>query len=84
MRTKNVARQALILATMTPEEGLIATIEARREAWTVPQLASLLSMSRSEIYEQVKAGKLPAIRIASNIRLCPKMTGQWLRLRMTV
>jgi excisionase family DNA binding protein len=84
MRIKSVAKQTLILGANTPAEGLIATIESRREAWTVPQLATLLSMSRSEMYEQVKAGKLPAMRIGTNIRLCPKTTGQWLRTRMTV
>jgi excisionase family DNA binding protein len=75
---------ALDLVSNPPADGIIATVEARREAWTVPQLATLLSMSKSEIYEQVQEGKLPAMRIGTNIRLCPKTTAQWLRLRMTV
>jgi excisionase family DNA binding protein len=61
-----------------------AIVESRREAWTVPELAKLLSMSKSEVYEQIQDGKLPALRIGTNIRLCPKVTGEWLRMRMTV
>jgi excisionase family DNA binding protein len=68
---------------MDATEGLISTVAAKREAWTVPELAKLLSLSKGEIYEQVKTGKLPAIKIGTNIRLCPKMTSEWLRARLT-
>ena len=72
-----------VLLFMTAAEGLIEIVAERREAWTVPQLAKLLSLSKGEIYEQVKAGKLPAIKIGTSIRLCPKLTSQWLRSRLT-
>jgi excisionase family DNA binding protein len=68
---------------MNAGEGLIEIIADRREAWTVPQLAKLLALSKGEIYEQVKAGKLPAFKIGTSIRLCPKLTAQWLHSRLT-
>ena len=58
---------------MSAAEVLIEIVATRREAWTVPALAKLLSMSKGEIYEQVKAGKLPAFKIGTSIRLCPKL-----------
>lgn len=68
---------------MDAAEGLVATVAAQREAWTVSTLAKLLSLSKGEIYEQVKSGKLPAFKIGTSIRLCPKLTSQWLRARLT-
>jgi excisionase family DNA binding protein len=64
-------------------DGLISSVAAKQEAWTVPELAQLLSLSKGEIYQQVKTGKLPALRIGTNIRLCPKITSEWLRARLT-
>jgi excisionase family DNA binding protein len=72
-----------VLLFMNAAEGLIEIVANRREAWTVPALAKLLSMSKGEIYEQVKSGKLPAYKIGTSIRLCPKLTAQWLRARLT-
>jgi excisionase family DNA binding protein len=68
---------------MDTAEGLISTVAAKREAWTVPELAKLLSLSKGEVYQQIKSGKLPAIKIGTNIRLCPKITSEWLRSRLT-
>ena len=73
-----------VLLFMTAAEGLISTVAEQREAWTVPALAKLLTMSKGEIYEQVKSGKLPAFKIGTSIRLCPKLTSRWLRARLTI
>jgi hypothetical protein len=50
-----VSKQAAInLSSDPPADGIIAIVEALREAWTAPQIATLLSTSKSEMYEQIK------------------------------
>ena len=49
---------------------------------TVPELAKLLSLSKVSLYELVKRGRLPALKIGGSIRLDPKQTAEWLNERM--
>jgi excisionase family DNA binding protein len=65
-------------------ESLDVIIQRRKTAWTVEGLAALLACSTKFIYKQVQAGKLPAFRLNSSIRLDPKSTATWLRSRSTI
>ena len=60
---------------------IIALIEARRGAWSAPDLAELLGCSGKHIYALAKAGRMPHLRIDGMIRFDPRATAQWLRER---
>jgi excisionase family DNA binding protein len=64
-------------------EDLPTIIERKRGAWTVPELAELLSLSKREVYAMVKAGRIPALRIGTSVRFCPGSTAAWLRTKVT-
>jgi excisionase family DNA binding protein len=65
------------------EHTLAEIVEARRSAWSVCELAELLNLSKVSLYELVKTGRLPAMKIGGSIRLDPKTTAAWLRGRLT-
>ena len=48
---------------------IFAALRARRTAWTVPELAVLLSLSRRTVYQDARTGLLPAIRIGTALRI---------------
>ena len=48
---------------------------------TAPQLAELLNMARTTLYEMAANGRIPHIRIGSSIRFDPAATARWLRSR---
>jgi excisionase family DNA binding protein len=54
-------------------------IERRRKALTVPELASLLGISKRQVYTLVQGGHIPSYRIAGTVRLDPAQVAQWLR-----
>jgi excisionase family DNA binding protein len=62
---------------------LIHVVASRKQAWKVEELAELLNCSPRGLYDQIKRGKLPALRIATMVRLNPKITAEWLRSRTT-
>lgn len=59
--------------------GLAEQIAARRRALTIRDLAELLGVSPTTIYDQARDGRLPAIRIGSAIRIDPKAAAEWVR-----
>jgi excisionase family DNA binding protein len=62
-------------------QRLIETLEKRQSLLTVEELAGLLSCSVKTIYKQIKAGRLPAIRFGSCVRLDPADVTAWIRAR---
>jgi excisionase family DNA binding protein len=63
--------------------GLIENIESRETAWTVEELATVLSCSPKFIYKIVKQGKLKALRLGTLVRLDGKEVAEYLRPKQT-
>ena len=58
---------------------LPSRIERRRKALTVPELAGIIGISDSKLYEFIKQGHLPSYRIGGAVRLDPALVAKWLR-----
>ena len=54
-------------------------VERRRKALKVSELAGLIGISDSRLYELVKQGHLPSYRIGGAVRLDPASVAKWLR-----
>jgi excisionase family DNA binding protein len=69
-----------------PEEtfDLVAFLTGQRKAMKVEDVAELLDVSKQAVYEYVKKGSLPALKLGSTIRLNPRDVARWLESRMTV
>lgn len=63
----------------TAPRTLIQQLEERTTAMSVKELATLLSVGPNSIYDIIKAGRLPCIRIGTTVRLDPKEVADWLR-----
>lgn len=63
--------------------SLNAQLARRKKAWTVRELADLLSLSDRSLYDQINSGALPAARIATIFRICPADALEWYRARIT-
>jgi excisionase family DNA binding protein len=48
---------------------------------TIPQLATMLGVSKNGLYEMAKIGTLPSLHIGTSIRLNPRAVIKWLRDR---
>ena len=46
--------------------------------FTIPEVARLLKISKSKIYDLVQRGKIPHIRIGRNVRITESALKQWL------
>lgn len=62
--------------------SIIEIIENRETAMTVEELAAYLNASPKTLYKAIRAGRLPAYRVAG-IRLDPAEVAKWLRDRST-
>jgi excisionase family DNA binding protein len=58
---------------------LIEQFESRTQALTVAELAEILQMSKSAVYEQAAAGRIPSFKIGSARRFDPKLIADMLR-----
>jgi excisionase family DNA binding protein len=67
--------------TSVADTGILQHLDARRSALTVAALATLLEISKKELYKLAAAGDIPHYRIRSAIRFCPGETAAWLRSR---
>jgi len=62
------------------EIGDLATrIERNPGALTAPELADLLSLGKSAVYDLAKRGGIPHYRVSGSIRFDPARTAAWLR-----
>jgi excisionase family DNA binding protein len=46
---------------------------------TIPQVAELLQISKSKLYDLVQKNKIPHIRIGRNVRIRPSDLEEWLK-----
>lgn len=58
---------------------LIEQLERRRKALTVNELADILQMSKSAVYEQAAAGRIPSFKVGSSLRFDPQLIADLLR-----
>ena len=80
-RRKPPARASVPASSKHGQPEIIALIEARRGAWSAPDLAELLGCSGKHIYALAKSGRMPHLRIDGMIRFDPRATAEWLRER---
>lgn len=57
---------------------IFAVLRSRRTAWTVPEFATLLDVSKRSVYKAVTVGLLPAIRIGTSLRINPVDALHWI------
>jgi excisionase family DNA binding protein len=76
--------------SMRKNQGIVVPFETcdlatRIEHWphalTAPELADLLGLGKTAIYDLAKRGGIPHYRVAGSIRLDPATTAAWLRER---
>lgn len=58
---------------------IINVIENNPVPWTVAKFAAAMGVSTDHVYDQIKAGRLPAIKLGSKFLLDPKRTADCLR-----
>jgi excisionase family DNA binding protein len=58
---------------------IVETIEHRKSALKVKELADLLKVTPQHIYKLIALGVLPSVRIAGAIRLDPAEIAGWLK-----
>ena len=63
----------------TRTRSLADQIAARRKLLTIPEVADLLSVAKTTIYDMAKAGKIRTVRIGSSVRIDPKHLADYLR-----
>jgi len=69
------------ITVLEPGYDLATRIERRTSALTAPELAELLGLGKTAIYDLAKRGGIPHYRVAGSIRFDPATTGAWLRNR---
>jgi excisionase family DNA binding protein len=69
------------ISALEPGCDLATRIERRTRALTAPELADLLGLGKTAIYDLAKRGGIPHYRVAGSIRLDPATTAAWLRQR---
>ena len=72
------------IGAVVPPEGpddLPSRIEKMQRALTVPELAELLWLGRTAMYDKVKRGVIPYIKVGTSIRFDPVAIAKWLRDR---
>ena len=72
------------ISVLEPGCDLATRIERRTSALTAPELADLLGLGKTAIYDLAKRGGIPHYRVAGSIRLDPATTAAWLRDREVV
>jgi excisionase family DNA binding protein len=76
MQMKNQSEE-----TPDPSRSLAEIIQGRRKALKIDELADLLGVAPTTLYDMARDGWLPCMRIGSAIRLDPKAIADWLRAR---
>ena len=69
------------ICVLEPGCDLATRIERRTSALTAPELADLLGLGKTAIYNLAKRGGIPHYRVAGSIRFDPATTAAWLRNR---
>jgi excisionase family DNA binding protein len=58
---------------------LASRIEKLPGALTASELATLLNMGKTALYEMAAKGRIPCIRIGATVRFDPSRTAAWIR-----
>lgn len=59
--------------------SLADRIDAMDHALTVKELAPLLSVSSTSLYNRAREGRIPSYRIGGSVRFDPHTVAEWLR-----
>jgi len=62
---------------------ILEVLRARKKAWKIPELTELLNLGKRTLYDEVEAGRLPALRIGTAIRINPSDAVIWVDARIT-
>jgi excisionase family DNA binding protein len=68
----------------TRSEGTMTLIDKLKtidRALTVPELAKLLHLGKTAIYDMVRRGAIPCIRFGYSVRFDPQEIAEWLQKR---
>ena len=65
------------------QNTLADSIEERKSAITVSELAKIMQCSRGQVYKWIEQKRLPAIKIGTMVRLDPAEVADWIRGRVT-
>jgi excisionase family DNA binding protein len=60
---------------------IVEQIRESKSALTVPELATILSLGKRTVYDQIDSGSLRAYKIGTSLRLDPATTADWLERR---
>jgi excisionase family DNA binding protein len=66
---------------LEPSCDLATRIERSPHALTAPELAALLHVGKTVVYDLAKRGRIPHYRLGGSIRFDPATTAAWLRKR---
>lgn len=64
-----------------PTRSLAETIRARRKAIKIEEVADILSLSQTTLYDWVRTRQIPSYRMGTTIRFDPKELADWLDKR---
>lgn len=62
-----------------PLPSLAEQIASRRKALKIGELADIVGLAQTTIYDAAREGRLQSIRIGGAIRIDPKAAADWLR-----
>jgi excisionase family DNA binding protein len=69
---------------MSESFDVIEDLFSRRKALTVMDVVNVLGVSKQTVYDQIKRGKLPALKFGTTVRLNPRDVAEWCDSRRTV
>lgn len=72
------AKQTAKADTNLEPQSIREVLVRKKSLLTAAELAELLSFTTTTIYEGVKAGRIPSIRLLNSIRFDPKAISEWL------
>jgi excisionase family DNA binding protein len=67
------------ISVFEPGCDLATGIERRTNALTAPELADLLGLSKTTVYDWAQQGLIPHFNLLGSIRFDPATTAAWLR-----
>jgi len=56
---------------------ILEELRQRKKAWRIPELTELLNLGKRTLYDEVEAGRLPAFRFGTAIRINPSDAVMW-------
>lgn len=60
---------------------LIAELETRKTYLKVSEFAGILDVTPRLVYKAIDQHKLPALKVGTAVRICPRAAAQWMRER---